>query len=143
VFKSILVGTDGSARAERAVEEAVALAKAQDGHICLVAAYSEKEQYREPVQSSAKATTGHVQEAAEQVLKRAARRAEEAGVPVDYEARVGDPVDVLLDVASERDVDLIVIGNKGMTGARRYWLGNVPNKISHHATTSVMIVRTD
>ena len=62
---------------------------------------------------------------------------------VDYEARLGDPVDVLLDVASERGVDLIVIGNKGMTGARRYWLGNVPNKISHHATTSVMIVRTD
>ena len=40
-------------------------------------------------------------------------------------------------------MDLIVIGNKGMTGARRYWLGNVPNKISHHAEASVMIVRTD
>ncbi len=143
MFKSILVGTDGSDRAQLAVDEAVALAKAQDAHVCLVAAYSAKEPFREPVQSSAKVDTGHVQEAAEQVLRRAARRAEEAGVTVDYEARLGDPVDVLLDVASEREVDLIVIGNKGMTGARRYWLGNVPNKISHHATTNVMIVRTD
>ena len=104
---------------------------------------AEKQPFREPVQSSAKVGTGHLQEAAEQVLSRASRRCEEAGVPVEFEARVGDPVDVLLDVASERDVDLIVIGNKGMTGARRYWLGNVPNKISHHAEASVMIVRTD
>jgi nucleotide-binding universal stress UspA family protein len=36
-----------------------------------------------------------------------------------------------------------VVGNKGMAGAKRYLLGGVPNKISHHATCTVMIVRTD
>jgi nucleotide-binding universal stress UspA family protein len=143
VFNSILVGTDGSPRAERAVDAAVALAKSQGSHICLVAAYAETQPFRESVQSTSKVVVGHLREAAEAVLSRAARRAEEAGVPVEYEARVGDPADVLLDVAAERGVDLIVIGNKGMTGARRYWLGNVPNKISHHAEASVMIVRTD
>ncbi len=143
MFKSILVGTDGSPRAERAVEEAVALAKSQGSQIFLVAAYMEKEPFRESIQSSAKVAVGHLREAAEQVLSRASRRAEEAGVPVEFEARVGDPADVLLDVAAERGVDLIVIGNRGMTGARRYWVGNVPNKISHHAECSVMIVRTD
>jgi len=57
-------------------------------------------------------------------------------------AREGDPADAILDVAEEVGADLIVVGNKGMTGARRFLLGSVPNKVSHHASTSVIIVRT-
>ena len=38
--------------------------------------------------------------------------------------------------------DLVVVGNKGMTGARRFLLGSVPNNISHHAPCSVLIVKT-
>jgi nucleotide-binding universal stress UspA family protein len=45
-------------------------------------------------------------------------------------------------VAETEGADLIVVGNKGMTGARRFLLGNVPNKVSHHAPCSVLIVRT-
>ena len=56
--------------------------------------------------------------------------------------REGDPADAILDVAEERDADLIVVGNKGMTGAKRFLLGSVPNKVSHHAPCSVLIIRT-
>ena len=48
----------------------------------------------------------------------------------------------ILDVAEEQGADLIVVGNKGMTGAKRFLLGSVPNKVSHHAPCSVMIIRT-
>jgi nucleotide-binding universal stress UspA family protein len=61
---------------------------------------------------------------------------------VETFAREGDPADAILDVAEEREADLIVIGHKGMTGARRFLLGSVPNKVSHHAPCSVLIVRT-
>ena len=54
----------------------------------------------------------------------------------------GRPADAILDVAEEKDADLIVVGNKGMTGAKRFLLGSVPNKVSHHAPCSVMIIRT-
>ncbi len=57
-------------------------------------------------------------------------------------AREGDPADAILNVAEEANADLIVVGNKGMTGARRFLLGSVPNKVSHHAPCSVIIVRT-
>ena len=57
-------------------------------------------------------------------------------------ARQGDPADAILDVAEEQGADLIVVGNKGMTGAKRFLLGSVPNKVSHHAPCSVLIVRT-
>ena len=45
-------------------------------------------------------------------------------------------------VAEEQAADLIIVGNKGMTGAKRFLLGSVPNKVSHHAPCSVLIIRT-
>jgi nucleotide-binding universal stress UspA family protein len=75
-------------------------------------------------------------------LEQAAEEVRAAGVPVETFAREGDPADAILDVAEERGSDLIVVGNKGMTGAKRFLLGSVPNKVSHHAPCSVLIVRT-
>ena len=72
----------------------------------------------------------------------AEHRREAAGVDVEIYARQGDPADAILDVAEETKADLIVVGNKGMTGARRFLLGSVPNKVSHHAPCSVLIIRT-
>ncbi len=65
-----------------------------------------------------------------------------AGIRAVTHAREGDPADAILDVAEELGADLIVVGNKGMTGAKRFLLGSVPNKVSHHAPCSVLIVRT-
>jgi nucleotide-binding universal stress UspA family protein len=76
------------------------------------------------------------------LLSQAARAAEEAGIPVQTFQRQGDPADAILDIAEERDADLIVVGNKGMTGAKRFLLGSVPNRVSHHAPCSVLIIRT-
>ena len=75
-------------------------------------------------------------------LSAAADEVRGAGLDVETFAREGDPADAILDVAEEREADLIVVGNKGMTGARRFLLGSVPNKVSHHAPCSVLIVRT-
>ena len=72
----------------------------------------------------------------------AASAMEEEGVAVSTYARQGDPADAILDVAEEQHADLIVVGNKGMTGAKRFLLGSVPNKVSHHAPCTVMIIRT-
>ena len=77
------------------------------------------------------------------VLDEEAERIRGLGVKqVETFAREGDPADAILDVAEETKADLIVVGNKGMTGARRYLLGSVPNNVSHHAPCSVIIVRT-
>ena len=76
--------------------------------------------------------------------RRGARRrpATPASTQVETFARQGDAADAILDVAEEQRADLIVVGNKGMTGAKRFLLGSVPNKVSHHAPCSVLIVRT-
>jgi nucleotide-binding universal stress UspA family protein len=141
---SILVGTDGSERAERAVMAAADLAKCRGAQLLIVAAFRNEDRHWEGIQSSRAVAKGNLRDAAENVLIRSARRAEEAGVEnIEWEAHPGHPADVLLDVANDRKVDVIVIGNKGMGGTRRFFLGGVADKVSHHAPCSVMIVKTD
>jgi nucleotide-binding universal stress UspA family protein len=146
MFASIVVGTDGSQTAQQAVRQAVALARQLGARLEIVSAY-------EPVSGA------RLREEAQQVpadlqwmvnaredvnatLHEAAAEADAAGVQSETYARQGDPADAILDVAEERGADLIVVGNKGMTGAKRFLLGSVPNKISHHAPCSVLIIRT-
>ena len=76
------------------------------------------------------------------MLSQIAAPLRERDIDVKFAARQGNPADAILDVAEEERADLIVVGNKGMAGARRFLLGSVPNKISHHAPCSVLIVRT-
>ena len=54
-----------------------------------------------------------------------------------------DPADALIEVAEQVGATLIVVGNRGMHSARRFVLGNVPNKVSHRARCNVLIVATD
>ena len=147
MFSSILVGTDGSETAQEAVRQATELAKQVGGRLHIVSAYVPVSQSRLRDESKEVpadiAHTINPREDVEAILASAADAAREQGVEgVDTYAREGDPADAILDVAEEEGVDLVVVGNKGMTGARRFLLGSVPNKISHHAPTSVMIIKT-
>jgi len=145
MFSSIVVGIDGSETAREAVRQATALAQAVGARIELVSAY-------EPVSDARLREAVAVprdlhwiinpREDVEATLDAAAAEIRAAGVKVEIFARQGDPADAILDVAEERNSDLIVIGNKGMTGAKRFLLGSVPNKVSHHAPCSVLIIRT-
>jgi nucleotide-binding universal stress UspA family protein len=143
MYKTVVVGTDGSARAEKAVDEAIDLAKSENAKLYLVAAFSAQERHWEQIQSSARVDQMNLGDLAEHVLARAAKRAQEQGVDVDFGAAEGDPAEVILETAAREGADLIVLGNKGITGARRFFLGSVPNKVIHHAPCGVMIVRTD
>jgi nucleotide-binding universal stress UspA family protein len=146
MFDRIVVGTDGSETANEAVRQATELAKAVGSSIDLVSAYEpvSSARLREEAQQVPKDMEWMVnpREDVDATLKTAAEQIEEAGVEVHAHAREGDPADAILDVAEERKTDLIIVGNKGMTGAKRFLLGSVPNKVSHHAPCSVLIIRT-
>ena len=146
MFASIVVGTDGSQTAGEAVRQAVALAKQHGARLDVVSAYEPVSAGR--LREEAQQVPGDLQwmvnprEDVDATLSEASAEAEAAGVEVAIYARQGDPADAILDVAEERGADLIVVGNKGMTGAKRFLLGSVPNKVSHHAPCSVLIIRT-
>jgi len=146
MYGSIVVGTDGSETADEAVRQAIALALATGAELEIVSAYEPAP--RTLVREGARRVPLDPQwmlnqrEDVDATLVSAAEQARAAGVSCGVHARQGDPADAILDIAEEQGSDLIVIGNKGMTGAKRFLLGSVPNKISHHAPCSVLIIRT-
>ena len=146
MFDRIVVGTDGSETAARAVQTAVELAKMSRAKLEIVSAYEPIPQSR--LKDEGEGISGDVshvinpREDVELVLAKAAAVAKKAKVDVITHPREGEPADAILDVAEENKADLIMVGNKGMTGARRFLLGSVPNKISHHSPCDVWIVHT-
>ena len=146
MFHSIVVGTDGSDTARQAVRQAIELARSVGARIELVSAYetvSDARLRQDSIQVPEDLQWMINPRADVQaMLEEAAAEIRAGGVQVEVFARQGDPADAILDVAEERGSDLIVVGNKGMTGAKRFLLGSVPNKVSHHAPCSVLIIRT-
>jgi nucleotide-binding universal stress UspA family protein len=146
VFTRIVVGTDGSETAAEAVRQAGDLAKLAGATLSIVSAYEPVSKRRlEGEQQGVPADVQHEigpREDVNLVLDAAAAEARKEGLDVQTHPVEGNPAEAILNVAEETSADLIVVGNKGMTGARRYLLGSVPNNVSHHAPCSVMIVRT-
>ena len=146
MFASIVVGTDGSETAHEAVRQAVELAGRLGARLHVVSAYEPVPEAR--LREEAQLVRADLQwlinprEEVDATLRAAVHVARDAGVEAASYARLGDPADAILDVAEEQSAELIVVGNKGMTGARRFLLGSVPNRVSHHAPCSGLIIRT-
>jgi nucleotide-binding universal stress UspA family protein len=141
---SIVVGTDGSETAKVAVSEAVRLAKALSAAVHVVSAY-------EPLNAkvtgapagAAKVWQPLPDDRVDGILTEAVSGIRLAGLEATSHASRKDAADALLEVADEVGATMIVVGSKGMHGARRLSLGNVPNKVSHRARCNVLIVATD
>lgn len=145
-FKRIVVGTDGSDTAAEAVRQAAELAKMSGAELEIVCAAEPIPSWRADARRQGAPEDVSYEfgprEDANFAIEAAARIAAELDVKIRPHPMEGDPADAILDVAEETGADLIVVGNKGMSGAKRYLLGSVPNKVSHHATCNVFIART-
>lgn len=159
-YRSILVGSDGSPTATLAVKTAAQLAASIGVGMTVVCAYqppSEDELAGLKTgdvldQWGTKDKYGDVPEdlrwriasasQAGDILERAQEHASEHGVEPTTAAVEGPAAEVLLTIAEEDDYGLIAVGSVGMSGARRFMLGNVPNRISHHARNDVLIIHT-
>ena len=146
MYKTIVVGTDGSPTAERAVEAAAGLAQLCGAKLHLVTGFKVK-RFEVPTSSTGAPltdTTAEVtmrQEAANEVGERASSSWAK-GLEAEAHAVNGDAVSAILDVAETVAADLVVVGSKGMHGTRRF-LGSVPNSLSHSANCAVLVVKTD
>jgi nucleotide-binding universal stress UspA family protein len=146
MFRSIVVGTDGSATAAEAVRRAHTLAGAFSADLHVVSAY------RPPaVVLAAAAEPGFMSSALvewdaaarDDVRHLLDRVADELAGPVTVTTHAvpAHPATAILAVAEAVDADLIVVGNRGMRGRRRV-LGSIPNNVSHHAPCDVLVVDT-
>jgi nucleotide-binding universal stress UspA family protein len=149
MFDVIVVGTDGSEPAGVAVHQATALAALTGGTLHVVCSYRPVSQGGATLAASGGVATPDVEQVnrtaaldAERVCQHAASEAARQGISVETHAVPGEPADVLVGVANEVNAGLLVVGSRGMTGVRRFVLGSVPNKVSHHCPCSLLIVDT-
>jgi len=162
-YSKIMVGTDGSPTAMSAVDRAADLAVALGAKLLIVCAYdppSDAELERISASSGSISAqwdadrslrgvpdefrwriSGAAQ--AQDVLERSEEHAAKHGVDAEVRTVKGPAPEVLISISEEEDFELIVVGSVGMTGAERFKLGNVPHRISHHAPTDLLILRTN
>ena len=70
-------------------------------------------------------------------------RPQRQGVAIEMHNVDGDPADMIIKMAESTHADLVVVGNRGMAGMKRFVLGSVPNKVAHHCPCSLLIVDTE
>ena len=118
--RRILVATDRSQSADRAVRWAADMAERYAAELLVL-------------QVVAQGTASALPELTRFAGSFGARARVEAGE---------DPSATIVRVAAEERADVLVVGNVGMSGRREFLLGNVPNRVSHNAPCTVVIVNT-
>ncbi|RFA94232.1 universal stress protein [Pyrobaculum aerophilum] len=128
MYKKILVAYDGSDHAKKAVERASALAKAFGASVYVITVSTD------PSQVSL--------EKAKKIAQEAANALKAKGVNVDDIAvRSGTPATEILNYAEEKEVDLIVMGSRGLSAIQRLVLGSVSQAVVSRARVPVLVVR--
>ena len=130
MYTTIVVGAHKSETAQRAVAEAIELARTLGAHVHLVSAYPKDRGPIDGKDTPGRADAERSMDAL--VLAAGAQKFSTHALP-------GDPAKAILSVAREVGADLIVVGNKGMKGKGKF-LGSVPNDIAHQAPCAVLIV---
>jgi nucleotide-binding universal stress UspA family protein len=139
MYRSVVVGADGSETAKTAVTRAAELAALCGATLHVVTAYKPKALSQAGLPQEFRYSVNG--DEADALLAELAAQAQILGAEVLTHAQTSDATAAILDVADEVKADLIVVGNKGMKGARRV-LGSIPNSIAHQAPCSVLIVET-
>jgi nucleotide-binding universal stress UspA family protein len=154
MISTVAVGTDGSATAEEAVKQAAELARRFGAKLVLLSAFPSPQSSTAAIAGSAfpgspsspaaiagmelewaSSSRAHVKS----ILERSETALRDEGIECETRSGEGDPADVLVRLAEDCGADLLVIGNRGM---KRRVLGSVPNKVTHKADCTVMVVKT-
>lgn len=146
MFKTIVVGTDGSANAEDAVALAVELAGSElEATVHVVAAYdplSAGELNAIVAELPAEfrdVFTAH--SGVDSIIDRARSIVRPSEVRAEFHEVDADPADALLDAIETYGADLVVVGSRGEGRARRALHGSVSTKVLHHAPCTVLVVK--
>lgn len=141
MYQRIIVGTDGSERATGIIDHAAELAKLCNAELHIVEGCGSPVVMAPMAGAVAAIDPRETVTACTSALEPIADRLRLGGLSVEIHVLAESGQAALIDVAEQIGADLIVVGNRGMTGARRF-LGSVPASISHHAPCSVLIAAT-
>jgi nucleotide-binding universal stress UspA family protein len=136
-FSKILVGYDGSAQAEKAVDVALSLAQCVDAKVLIFAVARPPE----PATSvELEAVLDDAREHYEQGFKKIRERADEE-IEIQTEIAVGHPAEQIVHKAETEHFDLIILGRRGVSTFEKWLLGSISERVLRYAHCPVMVVR--
>jgi nucleotide-binding universal stress UspA family protein len=141
MYDRILVPTDGSECADRAVEHALDIAGQYDAELHVLSVVDSRDVSHSAPAISPEQVQQTLRDRAESVVEEVADRAEAAGVTVVTAVEPGIPDDVVVEYAADEDCDLIVMGTHGRTGLERYLLGSVTERTVRRSSVPVLTIR--
>ena len=136
--KHILVAYDGSAPAERAFDFALALGRALEADLYVLAVARPPEP---PEEVETEAVLESAKEHFEQQFSTLRQRVSQAGLSARFEVAVGHPAEQIVYRAEGQHIDHVVMGHRGTTFFRRWLLGSVAKQVIDHAPCTVTVVR--
>ena len=149
----IVIGTDGSSDGNAAIEFVRQLHLPQSSHVTVCHVLEQQDALQTELSarlgvtgsSNLKELDAEVRQVREHegnaLLNASVRRLKHRGLPVEKVLAHGHPADQMLTLAKRKKTDLLVVGSRGMTGLRRFFLGSVSHKLVQHAPCSVLVVR--
>ena len=144
MFERILVAIDGSPIAERALACAVEIGRRYTAKLIILHVVLRRFYAVTPSEAGVLATAVYVKELeaeGEEIIKKAEGYVKNAGVNYECKLVQGLPADEIVKVGRAENVDLIVIGSRGLSEVRAFLLGSVSDKVSHHAKCPTLIVK--
>jgi nucleotide-binding universal stress UspA family protein len=129
-ISKILVAVDGSEGSKRALKNAIQIASKFKANITLL-------NVQQPLSFDLKPEFSN--EIGQSILSDVT--SEIKGVKLDKKLEFGNPAETIINVADKGKYDIIVVGKRGMSTVKRFFLGSVSDDVSHHSKCSVLIVK--
>lgn len=137
MYKNIVLAYDGSRFSNKALQEAIKIAKSSGGSLLILSIVDITDEF----ESEAPGLTDKMTEKLLKSAQKSLEKAVTAKVKAKVEVHVGDAYEMIVDIAKKKKADVIVMGSHGRTGLTRLLMGSVTSRVIGHAPCSVLVVK--
>jgi len=137
MYKNIVLAYDGSTFSNKALQEALRLAKCSGGSLLILSIVDITDEF----ESEAPGLTDKLTEKLLKMAQKALGKAVTAKVKAKAEVHVGDAYEMIVDIAKKKKADVILMGSHGRTGLTRLLMGSVTSRVIGHAPCSVFVIK--
>jgi nucleotide-binding universal stress UspA family protein len=148
MIKKILLATDGSANSRKALGFAVDMASRYDAELHVLHVIQNMEvplevlEYISAEEIEDSPASFYLEKIGKKIIKQSENECKINGCENVYTIVLrGDPADMIIEVAQDKQMDLIVLGSRGLRGVKGRLLGSVSRKVSHASEVSCLIVK--
>jgi nucleotide-binding universal stress UspA family protein len=139
MYKKILLATDGSEHSKRAAENAIHIAKCTSDSVVEVVYVVDANRAKSDVLANWNSV--EINDSRKERIKDVEKKVKETGVSYEIKVLHGEPGPAIVEYVNNNEIDIVVIGSRGLNALQEFVLGSVSHKVAKHANCPVLIVK--